>query len=195
MKVIQLICCVMAGLIGGTGCQTPPPEALNPMRFVAIGDIPLQTPEKESDRRQLGLSEEHQGDPFRLRQLNCPILVIEVFDMYCHICQASAENLNTLHKQLQNPPFNVQVCMMGIGRENTMLEVETFRRNLEVSFPLLPDPASLFAQAIPVVHTPHVMLLRRDQQAYQIIHQKTGYFSKEDTAYFLALIRSSERSP
>lgn len=177
-----------------SACETtpPPPETskANSLTSIPIGNIPIPLPDNPEDRKELGLSHLNDAEYFQINQMDCKILIVEVFDFYCHVCQSSAENLNILHANLSHPPFNSRVCMMGIGKENTALETDTFRRNLQVAFPMLPDPSSLFAQAIPVTRTPHVMILKKDGDDYQIIQEKIGYFSKEDVELFSDLIVS-----
>lgn len=175
------------------GCETtrsPDVNNTHTLISVPIGNIPITLPDNPKDRMELGLSHQDEAEHFQINQMDCKVLVVEVFDFYCHVCQSSAENLNILHSNLSIPPFDTQVCMMGIGKENTALETDTFRRNLHVAFPMLPDPSALFAQAIPVTRTPHVMILRKDGHDYQIVQQKVGYFSREDVERFTELIIS-----
>lgn len=175
------------------GCSTIPEDdryKQNTLISVPIGHIPIALPDNQADRIELGVAHLADEGFFRMNQMDCKILVVEVFDLYCHICQSSAENLNILHANLSVPPFNSLVCMFGIGKENTDMEVNSFRSDLKVEFPMLPDPSSLFAQAIPVVHTPHIMVLQKDGDAYQIVQQKVGYFSREDIDDFTELIIS-----
>ena len=176
-----------------SGCETTPSPDMdntNTLISVPIGNIPIALPDNPSDRLELGVSHLNDAEYFQINQMNCKVLVVEVFDFYCHVCQSSAENLNILHSNLSVPPFDSDVCMMGIGKENTAMETDTFRRKLHVSFPMLPDPSALFAQAIPVTRTPHVMILRKDGHDYQIVQQKIGYFSREDVEHFTELIVS-----
>jgi|GEM_PF-882206 hypothetical protein len=176
-----------------TACETTqPPVVSSPdtLTSVPVGNIPIALPDNPADRIELGVSHLNDAEYFQINQMDCKVLVVEVFDFYCHVCQSSAENLNILHSNLSVPPFDSKVCMMGIGKENTAFETDTFRRNLHVAFPMLPDPSALFAQAIPVTRTPHVMILRKDGHDYQIIQQKIGYFSREDVEHFTELIIS-----
>jgi hypothetical protein len=190
-KPASLLSTCTAMLLLLSACETTPTsQSPNSLNSVPIGNIPIPLPDNPTDRTQLGLTHLKEAAHFQVNQMDCRILVVEVFDFYCHICQSSAENLNILHSNLSGPPFNAWVCMMGIGKENTALETDTFRRNLQVAFPLLPDPSALFAQAIPVTHTPHVMILKKDGKDYQIIQQKIGYFSKEDVDLFTGLVLS-----
>lgn len=105
--------------------------------------------------------------------------------MYCHICQSSAQNLNTLSEALTANQPNSHFLMLGLGKENTQFEVDTFRENLNVRFPMIPDLEGKFAKSLAVQRTPMVMVLGRSPEGLEIIAKREGYFSKDNVQEFL----------
>ncbi len=64
-------------------------------------DFSLSAPERDVHRQYLGLE---NGEPFVLGQIKADIIIIEIFSMYCPICQREAANVNTLFSLIQALP-------------------------------------------------------------------------------------------
>ena len=73
-------------------------------------------------------------------QVKAGTLVIEVFSMYCPFCQENARVVNQVHQLLQNDPsLERKVKVVGLGIGNTPFEVELFRKQFSIGFPLFAD--------------------------------------------------------
>lgn len=77
---------------------------------------------------------------FALSDLGGKDLILQVFSMYCPICQKEAPSVNELFELLQSGNLGDRVKLLGIGAGNSELEVSVFRDRYSILFPLIPDP-------------------------------------------------------
>ncbi|MCL5123770.1 MAG: TlpA family protein disulfide reductase [Deltaproteobacteria bacterium] len=102
-----------------------------------LASLKFDAPESLADRKYLKL---HDGPNFRLAEVGAKYVIIEIFSMYCPICQRDAPVINQLHDlMLKIPTLKDNVKMVGIGAGNTPYEVSVFRKKFNVSFPLIAD--------------------------------------------------------
>ena len=103
-----------------------------------LSRIEFETPGAAKDRNYLGIP---GSLVFRLPQIQADVLIIEIFNMYCHYCQKEAPNVNKLYAIIErDPALKGRVKLIGIGAGNTPYEVNLFKKRFKVGFPLLPDP-------------------------------------------------------
>src|SRR5258708_4746078 len=79
----------LTGLLAG--CATAPPPS--------PADYRLPVPQGDLERSYLGLPAEASG--FLLQEIETEVLVVDCFDMYCHLCQTGAKHVNELYKLAQ----------------------------------------------------------------------------------------------
>jgi thiol-disulfide isomerase/thioredoxin len=103
----------------------------------ALAGIQLPVPQNNAAKEYLGLS--GTGN-FSLPGVKARTLVIEVFSMYCPICQREAPVVNELHGLIEKDiSLKKDVKLVGIGIGNTPFEVEVYRKEFKVLFPLFAD--------------------------------------------------------
>ncbi len=103
----------------------------------ALTGIQIPIPENNAEKEYLGLSGK---GTFSLPQIKARVLIIEVFSMYCPICQREAPVANDLYTSIEKDPIlKRDVKLVGIGIGNTPFEVEVFRKKFNVLFPLFAD--------------------------------------------------------
>ncbi len=86
-------------------------------------------------------------------------LFVEVFSMYCPICQRDAPSVNALYKKVVASALGKRVRFLGIGVGNTPFEVDFYRKKFEVPFPLFEDPSYAYHEALGEVGTPAFYLV------------------------------------
>lgn len=102
-----------------------------------LSGLSLAAPTGSDEKRYLGVQDEKT---FKLSDLKAETIIVQVFSMYCPICQAEAPHVNRLFELIQsNPQLKDKVKFLGIGTGNTPFEVDVFRNKYDVKFPLLPD--------------------------------------------------------
>jgi peroxiredoxin len=148
-------------------------------------DIVLSVPESPADRGYLGLAEK---DAFRLSDVKADLLIIEVFSMYCPYCQREAPLVNDLFDIInKRADIRDKVKIMGIGAGNSQFEVNVFKKQYNVPFPLVPDQSFAVHKAVGEVRTPYFFVLKKGSGGSNlIIYSKVG--SILDPNQFLALI-------
>jgi hypothetical protein len=164
MKVIHLVQAIVltAGLLGG--CATAP--------VPTSADLQLSIPEDAIDRDYLGLP---QGTAkFRLEEIRCEVLVVDCFDMYCHICQSGAKHVNELYRMVQEHDFGNRVKLIGLGLGDSPLEVATYKEKFKVPFPVFPDRRSTVAKQFGPVRLPNLIVLRKQGDALQVVNTSPG---------------------
>ena len=108
--------------------------------------IELSAPEKSTDMEYLGLA---KVKTFKIGQVKANLLLVEIFSMYCPICQAEAPKVNKLYEFLKkNSKHAEKTKVLGIGTGNSQYEVEVFKKRYQIPFPLVPDPKFSLEKAL-----------------------------------------------
>jgi thiol-disulfide isomerase/thioredoxin len=146
--------------------------------------IRLETKD-EAHRQYLGLKGEAS---FLLHKIKADVVIIEIFSMYCPICQNEAPVVNRLYGLIQdNPKTKGKVKLIGIGMGNSAFEVDVFKNTYKVPFPLFPDGDFAIHKQIGEVRTPYFFVIRMaGDGSHQLIYSKLGEFG--DPAAFLETI-------
>jgi peroxiredoxin len=103
----------------------------------ALANLRLSMPESATSKNYLGLK---GTGTFTMSQIKADTVIIEIFSMYCPICQSEAPVVNELHRLIEKTPsLKGKVKLIGIGAGNSAFEVEVFRKKYNILFPLFPD--------------------------------------------------------
>jgi peroxiredoxin len=146
-----------------------------------LPELILEIPVAEYDIAYLGVSGK-PGDEFKLSDIEADILVIELFSMYCPYCQQEAPLVNELYEKMNlATKKGVRVKMIGIGASNSQFEVDHFRENYNVPFPMFPDKDLSMYRALAGEGTPGFVGVRLSgEDAPKIILRNSGGFYSAD---------------
>jgi len=112
----------------------------------------LPVPQNEQEKSYLGVT---GSGTFTVSQINSPVLIIEVFNMYCPHCQRSAPLVNELYQTIQSrADVKGKIKIIGLGIGNSPYEVDLFKKKYEVPFPLFPDHDGAICKPFGVLSTP-----------------------------------------
>lgn len=166
---------------GWTG--TAPPAKGEP--FPAIT---LPAPVSAEDRNYLGLT---GSGPFKLSQVKSPVVLIEIFSMYCPFCQKDAPGINELYRTIENDPqLKGKIKLIGIGAGNTTFEVDVYKKTYQVPFPLLPDEDFTLHKALGETRTPYFIVVKLEKGAPpRVVYSELSGFKAVDS--FLQTIKQS----
>jgi thiol-disulfide isomerase/thioredoxin len=170
------------------GISTAPAFALDPPQVGGrLPDVTLPAPEDPDHRAYLGLVAEEST--FTIPDIASPVIIIEIFSMYCPHCQREAPVVNRLYRLIQeSPDLKGKVKLIGIGVGNTRFEVDYFKKTYEIPFPLFPDPDFAIHALMGEVRTPYFVVVRNQEEGgHRVIHSELGGFG--EPAAFLDLIR------
>lgn len=142
----------------------------------------LPIPQDTKAKSYLGLSGTGQ---FTVAQIKAQAVIIQIFSMYCPICQVDASRVNKLYRLIQeNKNLKNKIKMMGIGTGNTAFEVDFFRKKYEVPFPLFPDPDQSLHKILGELRTPYFIGVRiKKDGSNEVFYSELGQF--EDAKKFL----------
>ena len=126
---------------------SPPQE-----KKISLPIFELPIPQNSSEKNYLGVS--GVGN-CKVTQINSPVLIIEVFNMYCPHCQRSAPFVNDLFQSIQNrTDLKQKIKIIGIGIGNSPYEVDLFKNKYGILFPLFPDQDGSISTMLSVSSTP-----------------------------------------
>jgi hypothetical protein len=173
----------------------------------ALWDFSLPTPGDEATLKYLGLDKSEE--PFRLTDIKADLLLVEIISVYCVSCHGMAPYMNKLHDMIESDPdLRGKVKMIAVGAGNNVNELDAFRREKVVQFPLFPDenfevhamagdprtPFLIFARpdgagGLMVVDT-HLGLMRDEKKLYE----STRAALKADIVALAAKARETKRA-
>jgi peroxiredoxin len=151
-------------------CGNVNPE---PKKGGKIPAISLPIPKNSSEKIYLGLS----GDgSFEIHQIKAKVVLIKIFNLYCPVCQSTASAMVELHHQIEkHPDFRGKIKLIGIGAGNTQSEIEAFRQNNNIPFPVFPDQDLSIHKALGEVRTPFFIVLKMTRyRSHEIVHTHLG---------------------
>jgi peroxiredoxin len=126
----------------------------------AVGDhlptFSMTAPDSAEHRSYLGLPTE--ASQFTLADMDAPAVLIQIFSMYCPICQREAPEVNELYAALHREGLADSIKILGLGAGNSDLEVQVFQERYDVPFPLISDPDYVLHKAFGGVGTPYFVL-------------------------------------
>ena len=150
-----------------------------------LPEIKLTVPANNDYKNYLGLS---PGDFFKIPQIKANVVIIEIMNMYCPHCQASALKVNELYRIIENnPALKDKIKLIGIAVGNSTYETEVFRERYNVPFPLFADGDFAIHQIVGEVRTPYFIGIKIDDGVPKVFYSKVSGFEKADQ--FLELIR------
>ncbi len=173
-----LLLAVLLALL--SACATP--TRAEPVPASApFPDIPLENAATPVQLAALGLS----GDgPWKLSDIRpalpatpdkAPLVLIEIFSMYCPHCQREAPHMNRLAELLAASPLKGRVTIIGVGAGNTPMEVDLFRERYGVTIPLFADPDLAVHEQVGEPGTPHFFLVSlKNRAAPATLFSRTG---------------------
>ncbi len=143
-------------------------------------DFTLPVPEKTHQQQYLGLE---PGTDFSLGQIRAQVVIIEIFSMYCPICQREAARVNQVFDLIQaRENLRDTVKLIGIGAGNSDFEVAFFKEKYAIEFPLFSDGDFVIHKKIGEVRTPHFFGLKLDQTGgFSVFYSRSGDISDPET--------------
>ena len=146
-------------------------------------DLKLPLPPKMQEREYLQIDR----GPFLLSQIDSKVLIVEIFSIYCPVCQKEAPVVNLLFRAISaNPEIESRVKLLAIGAGNSLYEINAFRNLFKVKFPLIPDVDFSVQKILGEVRTPYFFVLLKKPTGMQVAYSRQGGI--EDPEAFLELV-------
>lgn len=175
-KCKAMVCCLVLGFLAA-GASV---EAVSRPAARNLAHRPLAAPTDAHARDYLGGVDAR----FELVQVAAPVLIVEIFSMYCPYCQREAPTVNRLYDMIESAPdLAGNIKIVGVGAGNSDFEVDFFRQSYRIDFPLLSDKSGDFVKELGDFRTPLFVVMRIDKGEASVLFTHTGGFG--DPAAFL----------
>lgn len=171
-------------LIAGAAALVAKPADAGSKKVIGPGDmVPAHTFRyslASQDSSYLGITQVFfsffSTSEVSLQNIPAEVLVIELFNVYCPSCQAQAPVLNTVHEAvMKTDGLRDKVRFIGIGAGNTGKEVDRFRKEKAIAFPLIPDADFAFYNAIgDPGGTPFTVIAKQTSKGLTVIAANLG---------------------
>ncbi len=151
-------------------------EGSLPVKGGKLPIIRLPIPKDSNEKIYLGLS----GDGFfEIPQIRSKGVLIKIFNLYCPICQSTAAAMTEVYHQIENNPgLRDKLKLIGIGAGNNLLEIEVFKHNLNIPFPIFPDENFKIHQALGEARIPFFIAVKIEKdRSPEIVHTHLGGFT------------------
>jgi len=152
---------------------------LTPKKGGTLPLINLDVPKDPAHRNYLGLSWEGL---FNISQIKAEVVIIQIFSMYCPLCQREASRVNELYEKIEkDPKARGKLKLIGIGAGNSQFEVDIFLKTYEVPFPLFSDGDFSIHKSLGEVRTPYFIGVKiNDDRSLEIFYSRIGGFEKAE---------------
>lgn len=112
------------------------------------------------DKAYLGLAPETES--FALSDLEADLIFVEVFSMYCPVCQRDVPVIEDLYYAVEDQGYRPGLALLGIGAGNSQYEVDFYKKKYGVRMPLFPDADYVNHKKVGSVGTPFYLLLKKE---------------------------------
>jgi peroxiredoxin len=147
-----------------------------------IPEVTLDVSDSAKKRQYLGIENLKSCN---ICQIPAKLVIIELYSLYCPVCQRQAPRANKIYKYIQqDPDLSRDIKMIGIGMGNNQKEINAYRMKFLVPFPLFADPQFDIHKKFGEPRTPYTILASsRGKVLY------AHYGEVKDIDDFLNLIR------
>ena len=150
-----------------------------PKKGETLPPLELQAPSSAKELYYLGIT----GQTFRISDISCQLLLLEIIGVYCPGCYRQAPLFNSLFSRIEKGKLKGQVKMLAVAAGGNITEIQYLNEQGPYSFPVVPAPSFLAHKLLGEPRTPFTMLV--DPQG-KVLHAHMGVV--EDIDAFLRLI-------
>ena len=165
-------------------------EGGKPIPLIQAGDkfpmTKLVSPKEKIYREYLGLPD---NPGFYLKEVHAEVIIVEFLNKYCYHCQQQAPIMNRIYKAItKDPEMKERVKILGVGVGNNRLQLEHFRREKRIRFPLIPDKDFVAFENIGRPEgTPFTVLAKKENGTFVVKGTRLGLI--ENSREYLDKIR------
>lgn len=145
-----------------------------------LPDFELSVPADANDKAYLALpgSILFGRSTFKAPQIQAPVVILQVFSMYCPHCQDDAPNVNSLYRLIEsNPATKGKIKIIGIGAGNNPYEVGIFKKRYQIPFALFPDANFAIHKKLGEVRTPFFIVIKiQSDGTHKVVYSHLASF-------------------
>ncbi len=161
-------------------------------------DIVFQSILSKQNQKYLGISDSHRDMKgftdfysFSLNDTKADLIIIELINVHCLSCQKQAPIMNAIYNLIEmDNNLKSKIRILAVCPGNTFREVDSFRNQHSIPFPLIPDPQFEIYEVIGnQCSTPFILMARKNKQEHIITWSHAG--SIADPLYFMQKVWDS----
>ena len=155
-------------LLAGNLFYAPAWAETKPVGFaVPFPDLTFTQALSREEQAYLGIP---QKKTFSFREIRGSLILVEFTGTYCVSCQKQAPIFDELYSSIEkNPKLKGKVKMIGIAAGNNVREVEIFKKQYRVPYPILSDSKFDAHTAVGSPRAPFTIWVRRDRNGKSIV--------------------------
>jgi len=141
---------------------------MKPVGFaIPFPDLTFTQTLSKEEQAYLGIP---QKKNFTFKEIRGSLILIEFISTYCVSCQKQAPIFDELYSSIEkNPKLKGKVKMIGIAAGNNLHEVEIFKKEYKVPYPIFSDLKFDAHTAVGSPRTPFTIWVRKDAQGKGIV--------------------------
>jgi len=168
MNAIRVVLLV---LFIGISVSFPPGGARAETRPIATGDnfpnLSFRDILSKGDRAYLGTGKKKT---FSIKDMHGTLFIFEIFSTYCMSCPINVPVLNTAYStENSDPKFRQRVKVLAVAIGNTKNEVECYKQEYKLLYPVLTDFTFAFHKALGNPRVPYTIIVKRDASGKDIV--------------------------
>lgn len=149
-KFFYVLACMLLLFQSQAAFGAQPPDDLPAATFT------IPAPENAQVQKYLGLK---TMDPFTVSNTGAKLIIIEFFSALCPQCHLNAPIVNKLYKTVSDDQSLADVKVIGIAVGSEKAQVEAYKKNFKVPFPIFLDDKFAISAAMDGVETPTTMII------------------------------------
>lgn len=174
----------LIGLMSAGAASAPVWGAGLPKKGDTLPSFALQAPESAKAREYLGIDQ----PSFRLKDIACRLMLVEIIGIYCPQCYQQAPTFNTLFNRIEKGKLKGQVKMLAIAAGGNTNEIKYLYEQIQYSFPVVPDEKFEVHKLLGEPRTPFTLLVDPEGK---VLYTHMGVIENVDA--ILKLINESVR--
>jgi len=156
LRSFQLLICLVFAL----QCYTVYGEEEPFAKGSQLPQFTLPAPDSQQTMDYLGMK---KMEPGPISNIGAKLIFIEFLSVLCPHCHTNAPILNRLYKVIQeDPALAKDLKIIGICIGNNKTQVDAYKKNFKVPFPIFPDEELAIAASVEVMATPTMVLVTND---------------------------------
>jgi len=107
---------------------------------------------------------------FSFREIRGNLILVELMSTYCVSCQRQTPIFNEVFSSIEkDAKLRGKVKMIGIAAGNTLQEVEIFKKEYKISYPLFSDPKFDVHTTVGSPRAPFMIWVRKEAQGKSVV--------------------------
>ncbi len=151
--IFQILVCSLFLLLPATGTAF----GYDAGKYFDKANMTFPAPDSVQSQNYLGLT---AMKPFKVGEIKAKVVVVEFMSALCEYCSLNAKVMNRIYKMVrENPQLAPNAKVMAIGVASPAAELNAFKTQHQVAFPMLSDATGTIGAAMGDMPTPTTLIV------------------------------------